>query len=84
MAKYVLKLDKETCQSNFICTAVDPTHFEEADDGKAGLIGGSRDDHIESLEIDEDEKQAAQQAADGCPVLAIELVDDESGETLAP
>jgi len=83
MAKYKLKFDKNACQSNFVCTAVDPEHFEQADDGKADLIGGEKEDDIFVLEIGEDEKTSAKQAADGCPMMAIELV-DESGETLAP
>jgi len=83
MATYRLKFDKNACQSNFVCTAVDPEHFEEADDGKAGLIDGEEEDGIFVLEIGEDEKQAAKQAADGCPMMAIELL-DETGETIAP
>lgn len=83
MAKYKLKFDKNACQSNFVCTAIDPDHFDEADDGKAELIGGEEEDGIQVLEIGEDEKSTAKQAADGCPMMAIELI-DESGETLAP
>ena len=84
MAKYKLKFDKDACQSNFVCTAVDPEHFTEADNGKAEMTGGSWDGNIQTMEIDESEKQAAQQAAEGCPMLAIELIDTESGDTIAP
>jgi len=79
-----LKFDKNKCQSNFVCTAVDPDHFQEADDGKVELIGGTVEGNIHTLEVDESEKTRAQQAADGCPMMAIELIDTESGETLAP
>lgn len=84
MAKYQLKLDKEACQSNFVCTAVDPTHFDEAEDGKAELINGEAKGNVQTLNVEESEKGKAQRAADGCPVQAIELIDVESGETLAP
>lgn len=84
MAQYQIKYDKGKCQSNFVCTAVDPDHFKEADDGKAELIGGSSKGDTYTLDVDESEKEVAQQAAKGCPMLAIELIDQESGETFAP
>ncbi|MEF8726143.1 MAG: ferredoxin [Candidatus Bipolaricaulota bacterium] len=84
MAKFKLKYDKDACQSNFVCTAVDPKHFEEGDDGKAALIDGKKEEGVAVLEISEDDKASAKQAANGCPMMAIELVDEESGETIAP
>ncbi len=84
MAKYKLKYDKDACQSNFVCTAVDPEHFKEGADGKAELIEGESEDGLSVLEVGEDGKSAAEQAANGCPMMAIELVDGESGETIAP
>lgn len=85
MAKYRLKFDKNTCQGNFICTAVDPDHFEEDDDGKAKLIGASEaGEGVWTLEIDESEKRSATEAANSCPVLAITLIDAESEEAIAP
>lgn len=84
MAQYKLKYDKDACQSNFVCTAVDPDHFKEGEDGKAELIGGSTEDDIFVLDVEEDGKAAAEQAANGCPMMAIELVDSEAGETIAP
>ena len=84
MAKYKLKYDKDACQSNFVCTAVDPEHFKEGEDGKAELIEGESEDGLSVLEVGEDGKSAAEQAANGCPMMAIELVDGESGETIAP
>ncbi|MFB6290846.1 MAG: ferredoxin [Candidatus Bipolaricaulia bacterium] len=84
MAKYKLKYDKAACQSNFVCTAVDPDHFEEGEDGKAKLIGATTKDDLYTLEVEESGKSAAKQAANGCPMMAIELVDTEAGETIAP
>lgn len=84
MANYKLKYDKDACQSNFVCTAVDPDHFKEGDDGKAELIDGKTEDGLYVLEVDEEGKSAAEQAANGCPMMAIELIDSEAGETIAP
>lgn len=88
MAKYQLKLDRETCQSNFVCTAVDPDHFIEEDggpfEGKAALVGKSENDKVQTMDIEESGKETAQQAANGCPMLAIELIDQESGDTIGP
>lgn len=88
MAKYELKLDRDKCTSNFVCTAVDPRDFEEEDsgphEGKAALSGEPQGEAIHSIELDESEKDEGEQAANGCPVLAIELIDEESGEVLAP
>ncbi len=88
MAKYQLKLDREACQSNFVCTAVDPDHFKEEGSGpfggKAALVGESEEDKIQTIDVEESDKEAAQQAANGCPMLAIELIDQESGQTIAP
>ena len=88
MSKYVLKLDREVCQSNFVCTAVDPRDFEEEGkgryDGKVRLKGEPEDEKIHEIELTESEKAEGQQAANGCPVFAIELMDKEKGETIAP
>lgn len=88
MSEYTLKLDREVCQSNFVCTAVDPRDFEEEDrgkyDGKVRLKGEPKDEKIHEIELTESERDEGEQAANGCPVFAIELVDKEEGETIAP
>lgn len=88
MAKYELKLDREICTSNFVCTAVDPRDFKKEDsgphEGKAALKGEPDEEAIHTIELDESEKEEGEQAANGCPVLAIELIDEEGGETVAP
>jgi len=88
MSKFILKLDRETCQSNFVCTAVDPRDFEEEDsgqyDGKVRLKEEPEETQIQEIELSESERDEGEQAANGCPVFAIELIDKETGETLAP
>lgn len=88
MSKYILKLDREVCQSNFVCTAVDPRDFEEEDSGKfedkVRLKGGEEGEKIHEIELTEEERKKGEQAANGCPVFAIKLIDKETGETIAP
>jgi ferredoxin len=88
MSKYILKLDREVCQSNFVCTAVDPRDFEEEDsgkyEGKVRLKDEPKDEKDHEIELSEDERGEGEQAANGCPVFAIELIDKETGETIAP
>ena len=88
MAKYKLQLDREICTSNFVCTAVDPRDFEEEDsgphEGKAALKGEPKEKKMHTIELDESQKEEGQRAANGCPVMAIQLIDAESGETIAP
>ncbi len=84
MSKYQIKFDRSACQSNFVCTAVDPDHFAEAEDGLAELTGGETQEDVQTLDIEESGLEKAKQAANGCPVLAIEVLEKESGEKLAP
>lgn len=84
MAQLQIKFDQDACQSNFVCTAVDPDHFQEADNGKAEMPGGEWDGSIQTLEIDDDEREKAVRAAEGCPMMAIEIIDQTTGETEAP
>lgn len=85
MAKYQLKLDLDLCQAQFVCTAADPEHFREREDGqKAELIGGTEEKKVQILEINESHLQKAKVAADGCAFEAIELKDLETGEIIAP
>lgn len=88
MSKYKLKLDREICASNFVCTAVDPRDFERENSGphkdKAALKGEPEGETVQIIELDDSEKEQGEQAANGCPVFAIELIDAESGETIAP
>ena len=88
MAKYELKLDREVCTSNFVCTAVDPRDFEEEKSGphkgKAALKGEPEGEKVHTIELEESEKEEGERAANGCPVMAIELIDAKSGEMIAP
>ena len=49
------------------------------------VLEGEHEVLLEKLdELSEDERAEGEQAANGCPVFAIELLDKETGETLAP
>jgi len=85
MAKYKLKLNLKRCQGQFVCTAGDPDHFGKKEgEEKATLIGGEREGNIETLEIEENALEEAKVATNGCAFQAIELIDEESGELIAP
>ena len=66
---------------------MDPCDFEEEDageyEGKFRLKDEPEDEKVHEIELTEDERDEGEQAANGCPVFAIELVDKESGETIA-
>lgn len=84
MKKYRLKFDVDLCQGQFVCTAADPDHFRQANERKAELAGGEKEGNIETLDISEEELADAKTAAGGCAFQAINLIDKQSGEVIAP
>mgnify|MGYP006293320471 CR=1 FL=1 len=84
MNKYEIRYDKDACMSHYVCRAEDPEHFTEGEDGKTRLVNGEYKDGIQVLEIDESEKEDALKAVEGCPVMALELVDKTTEERIAP
>ena len=84
MAKYQLKLHRDLCQGQFVCTAADGKHFERDDDNKANLIGGSVEGDLQTVDVEESDFEKAKIAADGCAFDAIELIDKETEEVIAP
>jgi ferredoxin len=52
---------------------MDPDHYLEDDEGKADVTGGSMDGEISIGEFDDDGFEEAKDAADACPVEAIEI-----------
>lgn len=57
-------VDKDTCIGCGLCPSISPEVFEMQDDGKAGEI-------VER--VPESSADTAQEAADSCPVNAIEV-----------
>lgn len=71
--KYRIKVDKETCIADGVCFSMDPDHYVEDDEGKADVAGGKTEDEVSVGEFDDDGFEEAKDAADACPVEAIEV-----------
>ncbi len=77
--------DRTGCIGAGTCEALDPDDFELVEDGLADLIGGDEvSDGVWEKEVPEERKDDALEAAKGCPVNVIKIVDTESGEQLYP
>jgi ferredoxin len=65
--------EREKCIGCGSCAALCPKFFEMADDGKAKLIEGRKNaEGNDELEVEDVE--CAQEAADACPVQIIHIV----------
>ena len=69
------KVNKDVCIGCGACTAVAMDFFEIGNDGLAEVVGA---DELENAakEITEDVKTDVLDAADGCPVGAIEIIEE--------
>ena len=66
---YIAKIDKSACSAHGDCVDIAPEVFALGD--VAEVIGSGPDKKI-------------LKAAEGCPALAIEVIDSETGETVYP
>jgi ferredoxin len=83
VSKYKIKHDRENCIGCSACMALCPNFWEMNADGRADIIGGKRtEDEGQELEIEENDFQCNMDAAEGCPVNVIHLINIESGEEL--
>lgn len=71
--KYRVKVDKDKCIADGVCYSMDPDHYVEDDEGKAEAADGSMEGAISVGEFDDDDFEAAQDAAEACPVEAITI-----------
>lgn len=71
--KYRIKIDKDKCIADGLCYSVDTDHFIEDEEGKPDAAEGSMEGEISIGEYDDDGFEDAQDAADVCPVAAIEV-----------
>jgi len=62
-----IKVDFDLCESNALCEALAPTHFEVDDDDFLQIL----DENVTPADLD-----ALQQAVAACPKSAISLVAD--------
>ncbi|MBU3925734.1 ferredoxin [Patescibacteria group bacterium] len=71
MAK--IKQMHEGCIGCGTCAALCPKFWELKDDGKAHLKGGKFDEEKKEYELELDELECNQEAADSCPVQVIRI-----------
>jgi ferredoxin len=62
-----IKVDFDLCESNALCEALAPTHFQIDDDDFLQIV----DENVSAEDLD-----SVQQAVAACPKSAISLVED--------
>ncbi len=67
-------LERDMCTSCGHCVEIDETLFTFDDDDKATIIGSTRDDDMDEIEVDD--ATIYQKAADNCTGECIEIYDD--------
>lgn len=85
MGRYRIIYDRTGCIGAGTCEALDPDDFKLVEDGLADLVDADDEQGgVWEKEIPEDRMEAALDAAKGCPVNVIRVVDTETGEQLYP
>lgn len=88
---YKVVYDRKACIGAAACAAVAPEFWKMADDGKADLIGHELDENgnqvlvLKESDLTDDMKHRLElhkEAAEVCPVQAIHVYDEETGEKL--
>jgi len=82
--RYRIIYNREECIGAAACIAAYPERWEMADDGRADLKGGKKNDDnsVQELEISEDEFKQMMDAAQACPVSVIHIEDLEAKKRL--
>lgn len=74
--KYKIEIDREKCIACGTCYSLDPVHFEPSENLKSKVVGGKTNEKSEG-NFDDENIEEAQEAADSCPVNAIEVTKTE-------
>ncbi len=84
--KYKIIYDRNLCIGAGTCVAINPKSWElDNSDNKANLLNSKpKEENIDTfeLEIDESTFNIEMEAAKGCPVNCIHIIDVETGEQL--
>ncbi len=80
MARYRIEYERDACIGAAVCEALDPIHFKIVDDGKADMLEAKQEGNLWILETDS--LEMAVEAAQGCPVKIIKVIDTETGKRL--
>lgn len=82
---YRIVYDRTGCIGAATCEALDPDDFEMVEDGLADLKDGEEvRDGVWEKEVPAEREDDALEAAKGCPVNVIKIVDTETGEQVYP
>ena len=83
MTKYKITYDRDGCISAAACVGVNAKYWVlDAADGRANLIGSTKNESsgLFEMEIDEADLADMRAAAEVCPVLIIHIFNAETGE----
>jgi ferredoxin len=72
--KYTMRIDRSLCIGAATCVALAPKAWELDDEAKAIILDSAGEESDDALV----------NAAKGCPVAAITIVDNETGEQVFP
>lgn len=85
MGRYKIVYDRTGCIGAGTCEALDPEDFVLVEDGLADLKDADDESGgIWEKEIPDDRKDDALEAAKGCPVNVIKIIDTETGDQIYP
>lgn len=71
MSKIII--EREKCIGCGSCVALCPKYFKMEDDGKSSLLTGKRDSKTDNDELEVENLECGQGAADSCPVQCIHV-----------
>ncbi len=71
MVKYKIEIDREGCIGCGACYALDPSHYESDEEGKAKVVGSETDASKSSGVFEDQEIELVREAESSCPVCAI-------------
>ena len=72
--KYTIEIDRENCIACATCFGLDPVHYEQGEDGKSKVVGGTSNGKSVG-EFDDDGISDAKTAMDACPVTVIKITE---------
>jgi len=82
LARYRVVYERVGCIGAAVCVAVYPKRLELDADGKANLLGSVKNGDVFELELNDGELSEMKQAAEGCPVNVIHIINLETGEKI--
>jgi len=81
--RYKVIYERDLCIGAVACVMASTKYWELDDEGKAILIGGKEvSEGIFETEIPEEDYEEMFEAAKGCPVVCIHIIDKKTGEKI--